>query len=266
MNQIDPKAEMMRSWSPYAYCFDNPVKFVDPTGMEGEDPTDPPHKKRVRKFIEKLEDKVFTILKKMHDGGANLNTLQAKANELADKYQNKNWFRFFAKDRDHKGGLNHIKNEGASRSGKTGTNVKEHISIEVTQQETKTHPFSGKKDPNDPNTMVNNKDYNTGLVIDKGGSVKVEFKPLGIPDGLVVIGVRENGQQQVLINIPEQASSEFIVQGSSTNRGEPMTIIIRAVHGESASDGGTAWFLNINVTNPKFELNPYKSIKSNISY
>lgn len=34
---VDPLAEKFPAWSPYSFCFDNPMKFVDPDGMAPED-------------------------------------------------------------------------------------------------------------------------------------------------------------------------------------------------------------------------------------
>jgi hypothetical protein len=162
--------------------------------------------------------------------------------------------------------MNRIKDDKETTSGVTGQKIKERIRIQLYQPETTIKNFGGVRDPTDPNTLKNNVDYSTGLTVNEGGYVSVSFKTFQLPDGLSVTGADAAGNQSKLINIPEQATEyNYVNQRSAVNRGSPMSITFRAIHTVTGSEASTAWDLKISVTNPKFELNPYKSVKSVVS-
>jgi RHS repeat-associated protein len=101
-NTIDPLSMAMSSWSPYCYVFDNPIRYVDPTGMNPEEST--PENPKV------LEEVVVTASREKSSGFYLSNHLAITKMEYKD---DDNWFT---------SGLKFIGNTGASLwNGVVGT-------------------------------------------------------------------------------------------------------------------------------------------------
>jgi RHS repeat-associated protein len=78
---IDPLAEKYYSISPYAYCMNNPLKYVDPTGMIIEDPDE-----IYKKHKEQMNDQLAYIREALKAEG--LSDVMSKAlGQLENSYQ-----------------------------------------------------------------------------------------------------------------------------------------------------------------------------------
>ncbi|RST26139.1 RHS repeat domain-containing protein [Chryseobacterium lacus] len=109
---VDPLAEKMPSWSPYIYVNNNPIKYIDPTGMYLE----------LGHLLSKGNEehyKAFVLFAKTQDGQAFLSKFMEKGQKIS--YGGKTIFEAKSDGEYHKGGVNLI--YAVKNSNKTGSDT-----------------------------------------------------------------------------------------------------------------------------------------------
>jgi RHS repeat-associated protein len=251
---VDPVDQV--NVSNYACFRNNPIRLVDPNGME-------PKPGDRKKYEEKFKKKIGSVLEKMHQDGKSPKEIRAKANALADKYQNKAWFRAFAPESKELGGSQ--ANQFGGRSKTTGWVRSEHLSIDPYPAPTTIRITARDGSANE---ALNNTSLPTGLVAEKGATVTAVFNPKSEPDALTVTGTYKHRIEEELLTSGGEVRSSDNAQKqsfsySTVTTSGPLSISVKVGNTQEASVGHDNWNLSITVQNP-FTVDPYKLVHSNV--
>jgi len=250
---LDPKPVAWESG--YAVNKNNPLWYSDPLGDLGKNGEE----RRKEKAEKKFDQKVSQPLKEMETNGATPNQIQAEANRLVDKYQNKRWLHYSY-------GVANPNNPSDKSYTSTATGMQHQQKIGIkAYQTTTTNAQINSNRPTDGSMVTTG---NTGLIAPAGSTVNVQFDPYSQPNALNVATTDPSGGSSVIATtggmITNITGTNIYTRQTvitTTNAGQVQYIVQNSNLNQTIDN----WQLNIQVTSPPV-LNPIPLIVSNYPF
>jgi hypothetical protein len=242
---VDPLQFKYPEYTPFQYAGNKPITFVDLDGGEEKQMNDKTTQREMDKVNKKLNEKIITPLRTLNTQDVSSGDIKNAADSLAEKYQNRKWFRTFFTD----GGIKTVIPKKEHREDSTGWLAKDYITINPYSLETETYTSPAER----PATVDMVNTGTTKLIATPESSLSITFSPYGIPNSITVYSINSEGERN---NIVEKEMFANDVLRENILMEEKDESVAGEIHYEVGNTLGSKtsdnWRMDISVSTPVF--------------
>jgi len=257
---VDPLQFEYPYYTPYQYAGNKPISYIDLDGGE-EKISAKVAEKEQKKVQKKLNEKIRTPLNTLEEQMASSTDIKAAADSLAEKYQNRKWFRtFFTRDVTTDDRIKTVvpRKEKKIKDVKSQTTVSKATSwhnkpyITINPYTTQTQTYDSEVERPDTTGFINR--GSTNLIATPESTVSIKFSPFGIENAITVYSNNSEGVSTEILKTEMFANDvlERNILMEETDESIAGEITYEVTNTRETKFGDN-WRLEVSVSTPVFD-------------